>query len=75
MDAISSIPPEQLAKLAGEDHGPLTRNIIIASTIISLISICLRLYTRLRYKAVGWEDYSIIVAMASHPTNTYNEHH
>jgi hypothetical protein len=63
MNATNSISPEQLARLAGEDQGPLTKNIIVTFTIIGLISICLRLYTRLRYKAVGREDYSIIVAM------------
>jgi hypothetical protein len=75
MDATSSIPPEQLARLAGENQGPLTRNIIVVFTIISFTATCLRVYTRLRYKAVGWEDYSIIVAMVCHSANAHNEIH
>lgn len=62
MAATEQIPPEQLAKLAGEDLGPLTKNIVIAFTVIALVSVSLRIYTRFRYKAVGWEDYSIIIA-------------
>ncbi|KAH3965555.1 hypothetical protein HBI56_216270 [Parastagonospora nodorum] len=62
MAAMDQIPPEQLAKLAGEDLGPLTKNIVIAFTVIALVSVSLRIYTRFRYKAVGWEDYSITIA-------------
>jgi hypothetical protein len=62
MAAMDQIPPEQLAKLAGEDLGPLTKNIVIAFTVIALVSVSLRIYTRFRYKAIGWEDYSIIIA-------------
>jgi hypothetical protein len=58
-----SIPPEQLAILAGEDHSQLTMNIIIAFTVISFVSVWFRLFTRLKYQAVGWEDHSIILAM------------
>lgn len=63
MASADQLSPEQLAKLAGEDLGPLTKNIVIAFTVIAFVSVCLRLYTRLRYKAVGWEDYTIAAAM------------
>jgi hypothetical protein len=63
MSTTDQLSPEQVAKLAGEDLGPLSRNIIIAFTVMAFVSVCLRLYTRLRYKAVGWEDYTIGIAM------------
>lgn len=67
MTTTDQLSPEQLAKLAGEDLGPLSKNIIIAFTVIAFVAVCLRLYTRLRYKAVGWEDYMIGVAMVRLP--------
>ena len=63
MDHIS---PEQLARLAKEDQGPLAKSIIIAFTIIAFICVSLRLGTRLRYQSLGPEDYSIVVSMASY---------
>ncbi|KAF1918151.1 hypothetical protein BDU57DRAFT_514751 [Ampelomyces quisqualis] len=63
MAATKQLSPEQLAALAKDDLSELTKNIIIAFTVISFVSVCLRLYTRVRYKAVGWEDYSIALAM------------
>lgn len=63
MAPTQQLSPEQLAALAKDDLGQLTKNIIIAFTVISFVSICLRMYTRLRYQAVGWEDYSIVLAM------------
>jgi hypothetical protein len=63
------LSPEQLAALAKDDLGQLTKNIIIAFTIISFVSVCLRMYTRIRYQAVGWEDYSIVFAMVRNLDN------
>ncbi|KAF2826496.1 hypothetical protein CC86DRAFT_351203 [Ophiobolus disseminans] len=63
MTTLDQIPPEQLAILRGEDQSQLTKDIVIAFTIISFISVCLRVFTRLRYKAVGREDYTIVLAM------------
>jgi hypothetical protein len=62
---MDQIPPEQLAALAQEDLGPLTKNIVIAFTVVAFTSVCLRIFTRLRYQAAGWEDYTIVVAMVS----------
>jgi hypothetical protein len=62
---MDQIPPEQLAALAKEDLGPLTKNIVIAFTVVAFTSVCLRIFTRLRYQATGWEDYTIVVAMVS----------
>jgi hypothetical protein len=64
MDQIS---PEQLSVLAREDQSQLTKNIVIAFTVLALVSVGLRVFTRLRYKAVGWEDYTIVLAMVSSP--------
>jgi hypothetical protein len=61
--AIQDMSHEELATLAREDQGQLTKNIVIAFTVISFVSVCLRLFTRLKYQAIGWEDYSIILAM------------
>lgn len=62
-----SMSPEQTAVLAKEDLGPLTKSIIIAFTILSFLCVCLRLFTRLKYmgRAVGWEDYTIVISMVS----------
>lgn len=60
MDKLS---PEQLAILAKEDQGPLTKSIVIAFTVIAFICVSLRLGTRFKYQAVGWEDYTIVVSM------------
>jgi hypothetical protein len=67
MAAMDQIPPEQLAKLAGEDLSHLTKNIVIAFTVIAFVSVCLRIYTRLRYQAAGWEDHTIVLAMVRPP--------
>ncbi|OAL01627.1 hypothetical protein IQ06DRAFT_272352 [Phaeosphaeriaceae sp. SRC1lsM3a] len=61
--APPELSPEQLAALQKEDLGQLTKNIIIAFTIIAFISVCLRWFTRFKYKAIGWEDHSILLAM------------
>lgn len=55
--------PEQLAIWATEDQGPLTKNIVIAFTVIAFVCVSLRVFTRLRYQVAGWEDYTIITAM------------
>jgi hypothetical protein len=64
---MDQLPPEQLAILAQEDYGPLSRNIVYAFTAIAFVSVSLRPYTRLRYLAVGWEDYIIVVSMVCCP--------
>jgi hypothetical protein len=64
---MNQIPPEQLSVLAREDQSQLTKNIVIAFTAVALVSVCLRIFTRLRYNAVGWEDYTIVLAMVSSP--------
>jgi len=61
--SMDQIPPEQWAGLMTDDQSQLTKNIIIAFTILSFISVCLRMFTRLRYQAVGWEDHTIVLAM------------
>lgn len=62
MDKLS---PEQIAQLAKEDKGPVTKSIIIAFTVIAIISVCLRMFTRFKFtgRAIGWEDYTIIISM------------
>jgi hypothetical protein len=63
---MDPIPPEQLAALAKEDRGPLTKSIVVAFTCIAGICVALRIITRLRFlgRSLGWEDYAIVVSMA-----------
>ncbi|KAI4948319.1 hypothetical protein J4E91_005740 [Alternaria rosae] len=63
---MDPLTPEQLAALAKDDRGPLTKSIVVAFTCIAVICVGLRLFTRLRYlgRALGWEDYTIVVSMA-----------
>ncbi|KAG9195799.1 hypothetical protein G6011_00920 [Alternaria panax] len=63
---MDPIPPEQLATLAKEDWGPLTKSIVLAFTCIAVICVALRLFTRLRLlgRSLGWEDYTIVISLA-----------
>ncbi|KAI4911282.1 uncharacterized protein J4E92_010338 [Alternaria infectoria] len=63
---MEPLTPEQSAALAKDDRGPLTKSIVVAFTCIAVICVGLRLFTRLRYlgRALGWEDYTIVVSMA-----------
>ncbi|KAF2033405.1 hypothetical protein EK21DRAFT_98141 [Setomelanomma holmii] len=63
MAATENLSPEQLAVLMKQDQNALTRTIVVAFTVLAFISVCLRIFTRLRYQAAGWEDHSIVVAM------------
>ncbi|USP80486.1 uncharacterized protein yc1106_07760 [Curvularia clavata] len=62
---MDNLTPEQLAVLAKEDQGPLTKSIVIAFTTLAVVAVVLRVFTRLRYVGVrlGWEDYTIIVSL------------
>lgn len=62
---MATVSPEKLAQLAQENLGPCTNAIIIAFTVIAFICVCLRVFTRTRYlgRAIGWEDYTIVISM------------
>jgi hypothetical protein len=62
MDQLS---PDQRAELAGDDQGPVTKSIVISFTVISFISVCVRLSTRFSYQNVGSEDYTIAISTVS----------
>ncbi|KAF3034909.1 hypothetical protein E8E12_005569 [Didymella heteroderae] len=55
--------PEELATLRSEDRGPLCKRIVITFTVLAFVSVCLRLYTRIKFHKTGWEDWTIIVSM------------
>ncbi|KAF1926628.1 uncharacterized protein M421DRAFT_212080 [Didymella exigua CBS 183.55] len=55
--------PEELATLRGDDRGPLCKRIVVSFTVLSFISVCLRLYTRIRFYRIGWEDWTITASM------------
>lgn len=54
---MDNLTPEQLAVLAKDDQGPLTKSIVIAFTTLAFVAVVLRIFTRLRYVGVqlGWE--------------------
>jgi len=59
-----AIPPEQLALLAAENHGPKTIAIVVSFTVLAFLCVVLRFVTRTRLThLVGWEDYFIAFAM------------
>lgn len=60
---MDQLTPEELAALAADDRGPLCKQIVIAFTVLSFVSISLRLFTRIRYHKTGWEDWTIVVSM------------
>ncbi|KAH7073599.1 hypothetical protein BKA63DRAFT_37167 [Paraphoma chrysanthemicola] len=62
MSATDNLSPEQLAALTNDSQSQLLINIVIAFTVLALVSVVLRMFTRLRYQAVGWEDYTIVIA-------------
>jgi hypothetical protein len=64
MDQLS---PDQRAELARDDQGPVTKSIVISFTVISFISVCVRLSTRFSYQNVGNEDYTIAISTVSLP--------
>jgi hypothetical protein len=64
MDRLS---PDQRAELARDDQGPVTKSIVISFTVISFISVCVRLSTRFSYQNVGSEDYTIAISTVSLP--------
>jgi hypothetical protein len=64
MDQLS---PDQRAELARDDQGPVTKSIVISFTVISFISVCVRLSTRFSYQNVGSEDYTIAISTVSLP--------
>ncbi|KAJ4331604.1 hypothetical protein N0V95_009850 [Ascochyta clinopodiicola] len=60
---MDQLTPEELARLAKEDRGPVCKDIVIAFTVISFVSVCFRMFARIRYHRTGWEDWTIIVSM------------
>lgn len=54
---MDQLTADQLAALAREDKGPLTKSIVIAFTVLSYVAVSLRLFARLRYIGLqlGWE--------------------
>lgn len=54
---MDQLTADQLAALAREDKGPLTKSIVIAFTVLSYMAVSLRLFARMRYIGLqlGWE--------------------
>jgi len=44
-------------------RGPELLAIAWTSTTLAIIMVALRMYTRITHKNVGWDDYTIIVAL------------
>ncbi|KAL5121516.1 hypothetical protein ACEQ8H_000588 [Pleosporales sp. CAS-2024a] len=62
MAAPQQLPPAEVARLARDNLGPQTACIVIAFTGLAVVSVCLRLFARLKYKVAGWEDWTIVIA-------------
>ncbi|KZM24640.1 uncharacterized protein EKO05_0008579 [Ascochyta rabiei] len=59
---MDQLTPEELASLAADDRGPVCRDVVIAFTVMSFVSVCLRLFVRVRYQRTGWEDWTIVLS-------------
>lgn len=62
---MEQLSPEQLAALAADDLGPLDKHINIAFTSMAIVAVVLRIFTRVKWKTLGWEDYTMVVAEVS----------
>jgi hypothetical protein len=65
MDKLS---PDQRDELVKDDQGPVTKSIVISFTVISFISVCIRLFARFSYKNIGSEDYTIVISAVRLPS-------
>jgi hypothetical protein len=64
---VEQIPPEVLAILAQQDQGPKAIGLVVAFTVLALICVVLRFFTRIRFtQLLGWEDYYIALSMVLH---------
>jgi hypothetical protein len=60
MDQRPQLPPQVLAALARDDLGPKTLGLVYSFTVLALICVALRFFSRIKFtKMVGWEDYFI----------------
>jgi hypothetical protein len=58
------LAPEQLTLLAQDDLGPKVLGIVISFTILAVITVLLRFFTRVRFtQLVGWEDYFVALSV------------
>ncbi|ORY07130.1 hypothetical protein BCR34DRAFT_631839 [Clohesyomyces aquaticus] len=61
---MDQIPPEVLAVLKNEDKGPTTIGVCTVFTVLALISVCLRFFTRIKLVGNVWlEDHFIAASM------------
>ncbi|PSN60889.1 hypothetical protein BS50DRAFT_505234 [Corynespora cassiicola Philippines] len=61
---MDQIPPQELARLAGEDRGPLVKILVISFTSFAFTAVALRCYSRINYyPRVTWDDWFILLAM------------
>jgi hypothetical protein len=61
---MDQIPPEVLAALKKEDKGPTTIAVCTVFTVLALVSVALRFFTRIKLVGSVWlEDYFIASSM------------
>ncbi|KAF1841118.1 uncharacterized protein K460DRAFT_347785 [Cucurbitaria berberidis CBS 394.84] len=61
---MGELTPEQIARLREQNLGPQQFAIVVVFTLLALITVCLRVYTRMRLvHLVGLEDYFIVLSM------------
>lgn len=57
-------PPEVIAALAKENRSPTIIGIVIGATVLGLVCVLLRFFSRIKFvRLVGLEDYFIAVSM------------
>jgi hypothetical protein len=57
---MDSLSPEQIEILASEDQAPKIIGIVSALTVLALVSVVLRFFTRIKFtRQLGAEDYTI----------------
>lgn len=61
---MDELPHEQIAHLREEDLGLQQFAVAVAFTILACVTVCLRIFTRMRLvHLVGLEDYFIVLSM------------
>jgi hypothetical protein len=71
---MDGLTPEQLEILAKDSQGPLVMSIVIAFTVLSLVCVFLRFFTRIKFtRLVGTEDYLTALSMVCTRQDNDNE--
>jgi hypothetical protein len=71
---MDGLTPQKREILAKDSQGPLVISIVIAFTVLSLVCVVLRFFTRIRFtRLVGTEDYMTALSMVCTRQDNDNE--